>query len=88
MYTDVGTWYPSQACDYLHLIHRLHSPLERSLIEGVMEYFKDRTECFDDYHPRTKNNNCDLGHIYNWIKLFLHLYDAKIRNNIIFKIWR
>ena len=40
--------------------HYLHSPLEKSLIERVMQYFKDRTECFDDYYPCTKNNNCDL----------------------------
>ncbi|HEU4483736.1 MAG TPA: DDE-type integrase/transposase/recombinase [Nitrososphaeraceae archaeon] len=45
--TDGGTWYP-QACNFLHLKHRLHSPLEKSLIERVMQYFKDRTECFDD----------------------------------------
>ena len=46
----VVTWYP-QACNFLHLKHRLHSPLEKSLIERVMQYFKDRTECFDDYYP-------------------------------------
>ena len=51
------------------------------------EYFKDRTECFDDYYPCTKNNNCDLEHVYNWIRLlFIYLYNSKIRNNIIFKI--
>jgi putative transposase len=43
VYTDGGTWYP-QACNFLHLKHRLHSPLEKSLIERVMQYFKDRTE--------------------------------------------
>ena len=40
VYTDGGTWYP-QACRFLHLKHRLHSPLEKNLIERVMEYFKD-----------------------------------------------
>ena len=50
VYTDGGTWYP-QTCNFLHLKHRLHSPLEKSLIERVMQYFKDRTECFDDYYP-------------------------------------
>src|ERR671919_1176563 len=68
VYTDGGTWYPP-ACTFLNLKHRLHSPLEKSLIERVMEYFKDRTECFDDYYPcNTKNKNCDLQHVYNWIK--------------------
>ena len=85
VYTDGGTWYP-QACRFLHLKHYLHSPLEKSMIERVMEYFKDRTECFDDYYPCTKNKNCDLEHVYNWIKLFIYLYNAKIRNNFLFKI--
>ena len=86
VYTDGGTWYP-QACNFLHLKHRLHSPLEKSLIERVMQYFKDRTECFDDYYPcivTLKNNNCDLQHVYNWIKLFIYLYNTTIRNKIPF----
>jgi putative transposase len=29
VYTDDGTWYPQQACNFLHLKHRLHSPLEK-----------------------------------------------------------
>ena len=31
VYTDGGTWYP-QACTFLHLKHRLHSPLEKCMI--------------------------------------------------------
>jgi putative transposase len=84
VYTDGGTWYP-QACNFLHLKHRLHSSLEKSLVERVMQYFKDRTEGFDDYYPcTTKNNNCDLEHVYNWIKLFIYLYNTTIRNRIPF----
>jgi putative transposase len=56
VYTDGGTWYP-QACNFLNLKHRLHSPLEKSIIERVMQYFKDRTECFDGYYPCINNNN-------------------------------
>jgi putative transposase len=41
VYTDGGTWY-LQACTFLHLKHRLHSHLEKSLIERVVQYFKDR----------------------------------------------
>lgn len=52
--TDGGTWYPQQACTFLHLKHRLHSTLEKSLIERVIQYFKDRTESFDDYYPKLK----------------------------------
>jgi putative transposase len=39
VYTDGGTWYP-QACNFLHLKHYLHSPLEKSLIERVMQYLR------------------------------------------------
>ena len=45
------------------------------LIERVMEYFKDRTECFDDYYAwinHKSRNNCDPSHVYNWIKLFIY----------------
>ncbi len=85
IYTDGGTWYP-QACRFLHLKHRLHSSLEKSLIERVMQYFKDRTECFDDYYPciTKRKNNCDLEHVYNWIKLFTYLYNTITRNKILF----
>ena len=50
-----------------------------------MQYLKDRTESFDDYYP-FNNKNCDLEHVYNWIKLFIYLYNAKIRYTILFKI--
>ena len=87
VYTDGGTWYP-QACNFLHLKHHLHSSLEKSLIERIMQYFKDRTEAFDDYYPciNNKNRDCNLQHVYNWINLFVYLYNAKIRNTILFKI--
>ena len=83
VYTDGGTWYP-QACNFLNLKHRLHSPLEKSLIERVMQYFKDRTESFDDYYPCT-NTNCDLIHVYNWIKSFVYFYYNKINHTISIK---
>ena len=63
VYTDGGTWYP-QAFKFLHLRHILHSPLEKSLIERVMQYFKDRTESFDDYYP-CRQMECNLFHVYN-----------------------
>ena len=87
VYTDGGTWYP-QVCTFLHLKHGLHSHLDKSLIERVMQYFKDRTECLDDYYScvSIKRRNCNLQHVYNWIKLFVYLYNSKIRNTILFKI--
>ena len=44
-YTDGGTWYP-EACNVLRLKHYLHSSFEKSLMERVNQYFKDRTEGF------------------------------------------
>ena len=49
VFTDAGTWY-LQECNFLHLKHMLHSPFEKSLIERIMQYFKDRIECFDEYY--------------------------------------
>ena len=84
VYTDGGTWYP-QACNFMHLKHRLHSPIEKSLIERIMQYFKDRTtECFDGYYHFTKKINCDLSYVYNWVKLFTYAYKTKIKNTVPF----
>ena len=41
VYTDGGTWY-DEACNMIGLKHYLHSPLEKSLMERVNQYFKDR----------------------------------------------
>jgi hypothetical protein len=63
-------WYlvPTQACTFLHLKNIDYIHPEKSLIERIMQYYKDRTECFeDDYYPCTskkKKKNCDQGHMY------------------------
>ena len=49
VYTDGGTWY-DEVCIKLKLKHYLHSPLEKSLMERVNQYFKDRIENFEDYY--------------------------------------
>ena len=78
VYTDGGTWY-DEACNIIGLKHYLHSPLEKSLIERVVQYFKDRTECFDDYYPcNSKRRDCNNGHVYNWIELFVSMYNNTI----------
>jgi hypothetical protein len=63
-------------CDYsqdyifLHLKNRLqnkdclHQWKKVSLIERIMQYFKDRTESFDDYYSGNSNIKCDLQHMY------------------------
>ena len=79
-YTDCGRWYP-QACNFLHLKHILHSSLEKSIIERAMQYFKDRTECFDDYYPCMQKEECNLFHVHNWIQFFVSMYNDTIANN-------
>ena len=79
VYTDGGTWY-SEACNVLKLKHYLHSSIEKSLIERVNQYFKDRTELFDDYYPCVKNE-CNLLHVHNWIQFFVSMYNDKTFEN-------
>jgi len=62
------------------LKHYLHSPLEKSLMERVNQYLKDRIESFDDYYPCIKKN-CNLFHVYNWIQFFVYMYNDMIVNN-------
>ena len=61
VYTDGGTWY-DEACNVIRLKHHLHSPLEKSLIERVNQYFKDKIESFDNHYPYTRNE-CNLFHV-------------------------
>ena len=46
VYTDGVTWY-DEACNILKLKHYIHSSMEKSLMERVNQYFKDRIESFD-----------------------------------------
>jgi putative transposase len=48
------------------------------LIERVIQYFKDRAESFDDYYPCKKDDDCNINHVYNWIELFVSLYNNTI----------
>jgi putative transposase len=83
VYTDGGTWYP-EACNVLGLKHYLHSSLEKSLIERVMQYFKDRIESFDDYYPCMQKDECNLLHVHNWIQFFVTMYnDTTFENYFI-----
>jgi putative transposase len=89
VYSDGGgTWY-DEACKVIGLKHYLHSPLEKSLIERVVQYFKDRTECFDDYYPcNSKRRDCNNSHVYNWIELFVSMYNNTrvTKNNPLLQI--
>jgi len=78
VYTDGGTWY-DQACNVIGLKHYLHSSIEKSLMERVNQYLKDRIESFDDYYPCIKEN-CNLFHVHNWIQFFVSMYNDTISN--------
>ena len=80
VYTDGGTWY-DEACNIIGLKHYLHSSVEKSLVERVNQYFKDRIESFDDYYPCIQKDECNLFHVYNWIQFFVSMYNDTIANN-------
>ena len=45
----------------------------------MLEYFKDRTEYFDDYYPcNSKRRDCNNGAVYNWMELFVSMYNNTI----------
>jgi len=46
-------------------------------MERVNQYFKDRTESFDDYYPFVKNE-CNLFRVHNWIQFFVSMYNDMI----------
>ena len=79
VYTDGGTWY-DEAYNVLRLKHYLHSSIEKSLMERVNQYLKDRIESFDDYYP-CMQIECNLFHVYNWIQFFVSMYNDTIANN-------
>lgn len=84
VYSDGGTWYP-EACHSLGLEHRLHTSYEKSVVERAIEYFKDRTENFDDYYPCIKRE-CNLSHVHNWTRLFVFMYNNAMKKGIKFRL--
>ncbi len=79
VYTDGGTWYDG-ACDIIGLKHHLYSFFQKSLMERVNQYLKDRIESFDDYYP-CRREECNLFHVYNWIQFYVSMYNDNIANN-------
>ena len=79
VYTDGGTWY-DEAYKILKLKHYLHSSIEKSLMERVNQYFKDRSENFDDYYPCVQIE-CNLLHVNNCIQFFVSMYNDKTFEN-------
>ena len=50
---------------------------EKRIIETTIQYFKDKTESFDDYYPCRKSN-CRLQHIQKWFNLFVSHYNNNL----------
>ncbi len=71
VFTDGGTWY-DEACNVIGLKHYLHSPFQKSLMERVNQYFKDRIENFDDYsiHVCKKRNVIYFMYITGYNSLY------------------
>ena len=44
-------------------------------MERVNQYFKDRTENFDDYYPCIQKDDCNLFQVHNWIQFFVSMYN-------------
>ncbi|MDR4510100.1 MAG: DDE-type integrase/transposase/recombinase [Nitrososphaeraceae archaeon] len=63
IHTDGGNWY-DQACNVIGLKHYFHSSIEKSLMERVNQFLKDRIESFDDYYHIKEE--CNLFRIYFW----------------------
>ena len=73
-----GTWRP-QACRFLKLSHRIHSPYEKRLIERTMQGIKYRTEGFDGCFPCRKAR-LNLHHIKDRLNLFAIMHNKKAIN--------
>jgi calcineurin-like phosphoesterase len=48
-------------------------------MERVNQYFKDRTENFDNYFS-CMEDEYNLFHVYNWIQLFVSMYNDTTSN--------
>ena len=51
-------------------------------MKRVNQYFKNRTENFDNYY-RCIQNECNLFHVYNWIQFFVSTHNDMIAKIII-----
>ena len=80
VYNDGGTWY-DEAYNIIGLKHYLHSSIEKSLMERVNQYFKDRIESFDDYiiHVYRKTNVIYFMYITGYNSLFPYIMTQHLR---------
>ena len=55
-----------------HVLYRKNDPIH-----------KDRTECFDDYFPCRKDNDCKQKHVMNWLGLFVDMHNRAVMEKIV-----
>ena len=67
--TDGATWY-YQVCRWLRMKQYIYESDLKNKMERFVQKIKDRTECFDDHFPCTKDD-CNGLHVYNWLKLYI-----------------
>ena len=53
---------------------------EKGIIERTIEYFKDRTENFDNYYPCKSKVYHHMVHVYNWMSLFVFMHNSDIQH--------
>ena len=75
VYTD-GADYYHQACRWLRIRHHVYNQEDKNIMERVIQYIKDRTECFDDNFPC--RDNCNREHVRNWFRMFMTYLNVKI----------
>jgi putative transposase len=76
VYTDRVTW-SDEACNLIGIKHHLYSPFQKSLMERVNQYLKDRIENFDDYYPCIKEECNFLMYITVYNYLYLNITNKR-----------
>ena len=67
---------------FLYIEHHVYPEEQKNLIERMNQFFKDRTECFDDLFPCFKKG-CDKRHVHSWISVFRFYYNYVRENEAI-----
>jgi len=84
VYTGDGTWY-HEACNVIGLKHYLHLPLEKSLMERVINsILRIELNIFDDYYPCIQKKTMNVTYFRYKIEynsLYIYNYTISTRDN-------
>ena len=74
----------SSSSTYILHLKKVSSYIER---KRTVQYFKDRTESFDDYYyfpcTKKKKKRCKLYHVINWLSMFADIHNKLIQNEMM-----